>query len=152
MIFELLKFEEGYREKPYHCSEGYPTIGIGTKIGPKNADLDLYQFTVSESVAKSMLDDELMSIRKELVKHRWYTQLDLSRQDIIKSMCYQMGIAGVFKFKKMIKALEVKDWEEAANQALDSRWAKQTPKRANRHADVLRSGNFELVYGEILRV
>lgn len=150
MIFELLKFEEGYQEDPYHCSEGYPTVGIGTKIGPKNADLDLYQFTISESVAREMLVDELVSIREELVKHRWYTQLDESRKYIIQSMCYQIGIAGVFKFKKMIKALEVKDWEEAAKQALDSRWSKQTPDRANRHADVLRSGNFALVYGEIL--
>ena len=150
MIFELLKFEEFYRERPYHCSEGYPTIGIGTKIGPKNADLDLYQFKVSESVAKMMLDDELMSIRKELVKHRWYTDLDSHRQDIIKSMCYQMGVAGVFKFKKMIKALEVKDWEEAARQALDSLWAKQTPDRANRHADVLLTGDLDGVYDGLL--
>ena len=150
MIFELLKFEEGYRERPYHCSEGYPTIGIGTKIGPKNADLTLYQFKVSESVAKMMLDDELMSIRKELVKHRWYTDLDSHRQDIIKSMCYQMGVAGVFKFKKMIKALEVKDWEEAARQALDSLWAKQTPDRAKRHADVLLTGDLDGVYDGLL--
>lgn len=150
MIFELLKFEEFYRERPYHCSEGYPTVGIGTKIGPKNADLTLYQFKVSESVAKMMLDDELMSIRKELVKHRWYTDLDSHRQDIIKSMCYQMGVAGVFKFKKMIKALEVKDWEEAARQALDSLWAKQTPDSAKRHADVLLTGDLDGVYDGLL--
>ena len=42
-----------------------------------------------------------------------------------------MGFAGVSKFKMMIKALKEKDFTEAAKQMLDSRWAKQTPSRAN---------------------
>ncbi len=34
-LLDVLQFEEGFRAKAYHCSEGYPTIGIGTKLGPK---------------------------------------------------------------------------------------------------------------------
>ena len=59
-IFELLEYEEGFRAKPYYCSEGFVTIGIGSLIGPKHADLDLYQFTVNREVAEAMLMKELL--------------------------------------------------------------------------------------------
>ena len=36
-ITSLLQYEEGFREKPYVCSEGYPTVGTGIRIGPKGA-------------------------------------------------------------------------------------------------------------------
>ncbi len=146
MLFELLKFEEGYRDRPYYCSEGYPTVGIGTKLGPKGAPLECYTFTVSEHAAKALLDDEVKKILNELVKHRWYIELNSDRQTIIKSMCYQMGVSGVFKFKKMIAALERGDYNEASLQALDSLWAKQTPARAERHATVIACGKIMDVY------
>lgn len=149
-LLELLKLEEGYREKAYLCSEGYPTIGIGTKLGPKGAPIEHFTLTVSEKVAKAMLDDEVSGIVKSLVGYRWYTQLNEDRQIIIKSMAYQMGISGLLKFRKMIAALESQDWKIAHDQALDSLWAKQTPKRANRHAEVLKSGDIKLTYGEQL--
>lgn len=146
MLFKLLKFEEGYREKAYLCSEGYPTIGIGTKLGPKGAPLSNYTMVVTEHAAKALLDDEVKKIRQELVKRNWYIKLDGPRQTIIKSMCYQMGVAGVLKFKKMIAALDSGDYNEASLQALDSRWAKQTVARAERHAAVLATGNLMEVY------
>jgi len=31
----MLAKEEGFRAKPYYCSENYPTIGYGEKIGDK---------------------------------------------------------------------------------------------------------------------
>ena len=145
-ILDLLEFEEGYRADPYHCTEGYPTIGIGTKIGPKNASLSNYIFKVSQKSAKALLDDELNKIVPELLKHRWYIELNEDRQIIIKSMAYQLGLAGLFKFKNMIAALKQKDYSEAAREALDSRWYRQTPKRAIRHATVIEHGNLMEVY------
>ncbi len=149
-IFELLSYEEGYREKPYYCSEGYPTIGIGTKIGPKGASLALYQFSVNKEVAKAMLDKELLEVVTELHRESWYAGLDKDRAIIIQSMCYQMGCSGVKKFKNMLKALEAQDWEEASKQALDSRWARQTPDRAHRHAHVIEGGSLDDVYGGMI--
>lgn len=146
MINKLLAYEEGFRAKPYHCTEGYATIGIGTKIGPKLASLDMYQFTVTKKVAEAFLEEELRSIMEKLIKHRWYTDLDEDRQVIIKSMAYQMGYSGLINFKKMIAALEKKQWTEASLQALDSRWAKQTPARAKRHANVLAGSKIKDVY------
>ena len=52
-----------------------------------------------------------------------------------------MGLGTVAKFKLSMKAFENKDWEEAANQMLDSKWAKQTPNRAKELADIVRNFN-----------
>lgn len=146
MIYKLLGFEEGFEKQAYYCSEGYPTIGKGTRIGPKGAPLGHYQFVFTEKIADAFLDEELSNIRKDLIKHCWYVDLSEDRQTIIKSMAYQLGISGLFKFKKMIAAIERNDWAEAGKQALDSLWAKQTPARANRHATVLVHGNLMEVY------
>jgi len=137
-ILQLLEREEGYRVKPYYCTEGYPTVGIGKRIGPKNAPLDVYQFEVSLPVAHEWLREEVYAITAQMPE--WFYTLTASRQTIILSMAYQLGVTGLLKFKNMIKALQRCDWDEAERQALDSRWAKQTPARAKRHAEALRTG------------
>ncbi len=149
-LFDVLKFEEGYREQPYYCSENYPTIGIGTKIGTKNAPLKYFDFTVSERVAKVLLEEETESNIERLRLLPWFVSLEADRKVIIESMCYQLGYTGVMKFKKMIAAIEVSDFNEAAVQMLDSRWAKQTSKRANRHAQVMRCGSLFTIYGGLI--
>lgn len=146
MIEKLLEKEEGYRAEPYYCSQGYPTIGIGKKIGPKDTPLSMYEFTCSREVAYMFLSEELKNICSSLLKFRWYVNLNPDRQDIIKSMAYQMGISGLLRFKKMITALEVKHYDKAADEALSSRWARQTPERAKRHADVLKTGRLSSSY------
>jgi lysozyme len=47
-------------------------------------------------------------------------------------MTFQMGPAGVGKFKNMLIALQNQSYAEAAAEMLDSRWAKQTPNRAKK--------------------
>lgn len=147
----ILEYEEGYRENPYYCSEGYPTIGIGKKLGPKGAPLEHYQFKCSPEIAELWLAEEVNEIKEKLFKYEWFQSLDETRKMIIISMAYQMGTSGVLKFKKMIVALQDKDYEEAAKQALDSRWARQTPARAARHSEVLRHGDAEMIYWDLVR-
>ena len=45
-------------------------------------------------------------------------------------MVFQLGKTGVSKFKNMWKALSALEYSTAASEMLDSRWAKQTPNRA----------------------
>lgn len=138
---QLIEHAEGYRAKPYHCSEGYPTVGIGKRIGPKDSPLEAYQFEVSHRVATAWLIEEVIAIVAVLKDVEWFVKLDDNRQNVIISMAYQMGVEGLLKFKKMIAALECGDWLEAKMQALDSRWYAQTSKRALHHAQVLLTGD-----------
>ena len=144
-LSELIELEEGFRERAYLCTSGYPTIGLGTKIGPKGAELYNYTFMVNRAIAEAMMQKELAHAEVKLAECDWFLGLDLERSKIIMSMCYQMGVSGVFKFKNMIAAIERKDWARASREALDSKWARQTPERAGRHAQVLLTGDFDSV-------
>lgn len=140
LAVDILEKEEGYREFPYLCSEGYPTIGIGMRIGPKGADLKMYTFSISAQAAKAWCEDRVRTIDINMMKYPFYRGLDTNRKAIIISMSYQLGIVGVLKFKNMVAALEEKDYTRASIEALDSKWARQTPARAARHAESLKTG------------
>lgn len=154
-ITNIITFEEGYAEQPYYCSEGYPTVAQGIKLGPKDAPLELYKFTVPKVVGElwSML---LLSQLNEKLMHddtvgKIYANLSKDRQNVLLSMAYQMGINGLKKFRKMWAALDSHNYEEAEIEALDSVWYREnSPNRARRHALVLKTGNLSDAYGDIL--
>ena len=50
--------------------------------------------------------------------------------EIIIEMVFQLGKTGVSKFRNMWKHLSALEYSDAASEMLDSRWAKQTPNRA----------------------
>ena len=145
-IISLLNFEEGYSEKPYYCSAGYPTIGIGKRIGPKGAPLSNYQFTASRQLAAVWLSEELQQKVADMSTHANITAAMAScndaRKAILISMAYQMGADGLAKFANTLKAVAEQRWGDAANGMLNSAWAKQTPNRAARHAQQMKTGEW----------
>ena len=58
-------------------------------------------------------------------------------QDVIVEMIYQIGLNGFMQFVKTIELLKKKEWEKAGKEMLDSKWAKQTPRRARDLAETL---------------
>ena len=68
------------------------------------------------------------------------------RRAVLLSMAYQMGVDGLMKFKNMWAAINRQDWDDAADQMLDSKWARQTPERAGRHARIMRGENPAEIY------
>lgn len=134
-IEKLLRFEEGFRADPYYCSEKYPTIGIGWKIGGKNQPLEDFKWMqISREAALAQCKSEANDLAMNLhcVIECWQ-ELSEARQAVLISMAYQMGIGGLMKFKKMIAAIEAGDFVEASQQGMNSLWANQTYARANRH-------------------
>jgi len=55
-------------------------------------------------------------------------------------MAYNLGIAGLNKFRKMWAAIDVADYATAAEEMLDSKWAKQVGVRAIRLSRRMRTG------------
>jgi lysozyme len=145
-IAKLLMFEEGFRADAYYCSEGYPTIGIGWKIGSKDQSLNDFEvMRISQAAALAQCQDTCDIIKNLLSQViKGWTELNDARQAILISMVYQMGLSGVMKFKKMISAIDDNDFAEASNQGMDSIWAsdRQTPERAYRHMRVMLAGNW----------
>lgn len=128
---DRISSNEGFRARPYKCTEDKWTWGIGFNIEAIEMPREVADFWLG------LIIDE---IRIKLHEKSWYSGLDENRRVVIEDMVYQMGLTGVCDFKNMIKALEWRNWSEAAKHLLDSRYAVQTPERANRNADTLRTG------------
>lgn len=150
-IIPLLNYEEGYREKPYVDTEGYPTVACGIKVGPKGAQLSNYAFTVPREVGDVWLESfvsttiEKMNANPSIVAA--LKACNPARRDILVSMAYQMGVGGLAAFKNTLAMIAAGNYAGAANGMLSSLWAKQTPKRAQRHAEVMRSGEMTAYAG-----
>lgn len=151
-VTKLLVIEEGCRNKPYYCKLGYPTIGIGQRIGPKGAPLDQYPIVMPNEVAAIWLNCNLRTLagilkQDPVISAAWVTCND-ARQAILLSMAYQMGVDGLRKFRNTLQHIARSNFELAASEMLDSAWASpaQTPERARRHAEQMRTGIWHNYY------
>ena len=72
---------------------------------------------------------------------RWqpYADMPPAIRGALLDMSYQLGVNGVLEFHDMLAALAAGNYAEAHRAALDSRWAKETPKRARRVTQVFES-------------
>ena len=125
-LIERIGVNEGFRSKPYQCSEGVWTIGHGITWITEEESLHILAGRISQLHLK-LLD-----------KFDWYKDLPPEIQGVVIECCFQMGVTGWSKFKKAIRNMQDKNWKGAADEMLDSKWAKQTPNRANRLADIVR--------------
>lgn len=152
-IIEILNFEEGYKEKPYIDTQGYPTVAGGIKIGPKGAKLSNYTFTVPREVGdlwkKSFVQSTIAQMWKSTTIASAMSSCNDARCDILVSMAYQMGAEGLAGFKNTLAMIAAKRFDDAAKGMLNSLWARQTPNRARRHAEVMRSGTYDAYKGLI---
>ena len=129
-LIDRLKVNQGFRSKVYKCTEGYDTIGYGFAI----KDLEL-----TEEEASLLLANRVAKKHLEISKRSdWYDDLPPEIKNVVIECCYQLGITGWSKFKKAIANMIDKNWKGAAEEMLDSRWAKQTPNRANQLATIVR--------------
>lgn len=127
---QLMK-HEGLRLKPYTDSVGKLTIGIG-----RNLD----DVGISKQEALAMLTHDIDTARNELLTHYpSFEQLSPTRMDACINMVFNMGIARFSGFKRFIKALLDHDYELAAIEMLDSKWARQVGYRATELANQVRT-------------
>ena len=124
---------EGLRLKPYRCTAGKLTIGIG-----RNLD----DCGISQSEAYVMLINDIMNCEKQLQAKipDIYNGLDEVRKSVLLNMCFNLGINGLLGFKNTLAFIKAGDWERAANNMLVSRWAKQVGCRAIELSELMRKG------------
>ena len=123
--------DEGLRLKPYKCTAGKLTIGIG-----RNLD----DVGISEDEARTLFKNDLERIVKELTHtFSWFASAPFKVQLGFANMCFNLGLPRLRGFKKMVDALERGDYAEAADEALESHWARQVGNRAVRIAELFRT-------------
>ena len=122
---------EGLRLWPYRCSAGKLTIGYGR-------NLDNHGISTAEAI--QLLTHDLN--RCEMAaRHGFpmFSKLTPLRQEVIVEMIFQLGMAGVMRFKRMIQAIRDDDYTLASVEMLASRWYAQTPGRVLAMAEKMRT-------------
>lgn len=132
-VKEQLIRHEGLRLKPYRCTAGKLTIGVG-----RNLD----DCGITKPEALMLLDNDILRCEAELLEHfpAVYSGLNDTRKSVLVNMCFNLGISGLLGFKNTLAFISAGDFERAANGMLASKWAKQVGLRAIELSDLMRKG------------
>ena len=137
-LIESVKKHEGFRDVVYRDTLNKRTVGFGHLCvedhweDGKKYDKEYLEKILKEDLQYAINQGEGMC-------------QDLKISDdakfLIIEMIFQLGSAGVQKFRKMWEALteDPPNYFEAHVQMLDSRWAKQTPNRAGEMSEKMQS-------------
>ena len=125
--------EEGFGSTPYRCPAGFLSVGFGLNLDAG----------ISQDEAALLLRHRLEVVGDALSLYLpWWGGLDEVRRGVLVAMAYQLGVAGLLKFRWTLAMVERGDWEKAAAGMLASAWAQQTPGRAQRSAAAMRTGRW----------
>ena len=133
VVIPTLMKDEGFRRTPYRCSNNVLTIGYGT-----NLDEGL-----TEDEAMFLLESRTNAAIADCLRvFPWFRSLDVVRQAVVVRMRYQLGLARLLGFRRLLAALAAGDFTTAAAEMLDSKWARDdSPARAQREAARMRTGD-----------
>ena len=132
--YRYIKNHEKLRLQLYKDSSGKLCIGWGHNIEDLGIDRE---------VADLLFEKDFQRAYRQAIEHiPFFLDLDEIRQLVIIDMIFNMGVNGVLTFKKMLHALENRDWRRAARELLRSKYARQCPQRAKENARLLRTGTF----------
>lgn len=134
-LLEQIKRDEGLRLKPYFDSVGKTTIGYGRNL----ADVG-----ISKEEAEYLLANDLAKVKYEIGRVLpWTSTLDPVRLAVLHNMAFNMGVPGLLDFRDTLKLIEGGYYSQAADEMLNSRWARQTGARAQRLSLQMKTGNFQ---------
>jgi len=132
-----IKKHEGFRDTVYLDSLGKATIGYGHLLTEDDDFAEGIQY--DKSLLENLFDKDFNIAAYNAEQLLEGIDVCDTAREVIVEMVFQLGIGGVSKFKKMFEALRKKDYNEAAEQMLDSQWRVQTPKRCEELSNLMRS-------------
>mgnify|MGYP003647364954 FL=1 len=143
-LYQEISSDEGKILHAYLCTELHATVGIGHKILDTDPEKELEIYGVNwEEVPddQCITEDRCYVLFQEDVQiaiggcmniYNNWDELPQEMQHVLVNMAFQMGQRGLSNFKNMKAAIEEQDFAKTAVEMMDSRWASQTPERAER--------------------
>ena len=135
---ERIKQHEGFSPIVYEDTLGYKTVGYGHLITEKDSFItgEIYSpeqlegvfeedYQIAHDNAQDLIEDENIPFHPTV-------------ESILIEMSFQLGGPRLTKFVKFIEALKFERYSAAADEMVDSRWAKQTPSRAHELSEIIR--------------
>ena len=141
---EQLILHEGLKLNAYKCSADKWTIGVGRNLEANPLTEEetlevLKEVGITEEIAMYWLKKKIRRVKRKLANYEWYTSQSEIRRRVLIDMAFNLGVSGLLSFQNMIGALEVGNYEVAAEEMLDSKWAEQVGKRAERLAMMMKN-------------
>lgn len=131
-LIQQLRRHEGERLKPYRCTAGKLTIGVGRNLDDRG-------ITAQESAY--LLSNDIDRVWTELrARLPWVTGLSDVRQRVLLDMAFNLGTDGLLKFRNTLATIEAGNYQKGGEMMLDSLWAKQVGMRAQRLAKMMQTG------------
>jgi lysozyme len=148
-LVALLMEEERFVPYPYRDSKGLWTIGVGHLIDSRRGgELPAYirSFPISRDQGNRMLAEDIQAVENGIdAALPWWRALSTTRQVVLASMAFQMGVGGLLGFRNTLRMVEEGRYEAAAAGMLESKWARQdTPARARRHSRAMALDRWEV--------
>lgn len=153
ICIQRLAVNEGCILEPYKCPAGKLTIGIGRNIDDNPLTAEEIAFIghncrkkgITEQQANYLCRNDLKRVRQQLDKYlTWWQDLNPDRQYVMIDLCFNMGINTLLTFKKTLDSIATGYYIRAAEQLMQSKYARQVGKRAERNANCLRTGEYKL--------
>jgi lysozyme len=133
--YSQLKRDEGEVLHAYQDHLGYWTIGIGILIDKRKGG------GLRPEESEYIFRNRLKLLEAELTARLpWISKLDPARKGVLINMAFQMGVAGLLGFKNTLALIQSGKYQDAAKAMLQSKWATQTPARANRLSRQMETG------------
>lgn len=133
--------DEGCVLEVYKDHLGYFTVGVGHLIRPSDEEWQTPTGTkITQTRADELLVKDFNNVLKECEDNLTvWPEVGEEVRLILANMAFNLGLPRLKKFKKMLKAIDEKDYVKASEEGLDSRWAKQVYNRSHRLMDRMRS-------------
>jgi lysozyme len=97
----------------YQDSKGFWTIGVGHLIDKRKGG------GIPLRVSRILLDIDIATKTAECrAAFDWFDGLDMTRQDAIINLCFNIGIDNLKGFKNMIAAIQADDWQRVYDELL----------------------------------
>jgi len=133
-LIEQLKIHEGFRSNVYTCSGGKKTLGYGR---------NLEDIGISEEEAEMLLKNDIYEATNQLLNaFPWMATFSDVRISAMINFTFNVGIGTVRKFSNTIEYLKNEDWEAAADEMMDSKWAEQVGNRAIQITEQIRTSRW----------
>ena len=137
-LTNMLRRHEGVEKYVYKDHLGYDTIGVGRLV---QADIGL---GLSDDEIDYLLQNDIDRVEKELVdSFDWFVELDPVREEACINMCFNLGLTRYKGFSRALAAMSRHDYEEAADEFMDSLWARQVGDRAVEVTEMIRTGEYQ---------
>lgn len=136
ILLARLSRTEGRRNKPYVDTVGKVTIGIGHNLTDKG---------IPDSIVNELFTLDINAASDDAEKIPVYLNLDPVRQTVIVDMIFNMGLSDLLQFVNTLDSIKRRDYEAAAVNMLNSKWAHQVGSRALELANIMRTGSVKTV-------